>query len=143
LEDFTVMNRHRRNRRAAFTLLEVLLVLVIIVLLAGLVAPALFNMQKRANIDAARAQVHALQEACDFFRLHINDYPANLNQLIEGREFGSKWSGPYLKDGRMPKDPWGHEFIYEPRAGGDKPVIFSPGPDGQPGTPDDVYEEES
>ena len=135
------MNRHRRNRRAAFTLLEVLLVLVIIVLLAGLVAPALFNMQKRANIDAARAQVHSLQEACDFFRLHMNDYPASLTQLMDGRDLGPKWSGPYID--RIPVDPWGHEYAYEPQAGGLKPRIYSLGRDGQPNTADDVYEEET
>jgi hypothetical protein len=38
------------------------------------------------------------------------------------------------------KDPWGNELIYEPDpAGGNKFKIFSAGPDGKPGTPDDVH----
>jgi general secretion pathway protein G len=129
------------THRAAFTLLEVLLVLVIIGLLAGLVAPQLFGMREKANVDAARGQVSLLHSACDNFRLSINDYPANLNQLVQGADLGSKWSGPYLD--RVPKDPWGHEYVYEYQPGGARPRIYSVGRDGQPGTGDDVYEEEA
>ena len=132
---------HAISRRAAFTLLEVLLVLVIIVLIAGLVAPSFFRMGESANVDAARAQVLGLGEACNYFRLHMNYYPANLNQLLEGRDLGSKWKGPYID--KMPIDPWGHEYVYEPQGGDAKPRIYSVGRDGQPGTADDVYEEET
>ena len=128
-------------RRAAFTLLEVLLVLVIIVLIAGLVAPSLFGMREKANIDATRAQIHSFYETCDLYRLHLNEYPSSLNQLVEGRELATKGLEPLLT--RLPKDPWGHEYVYEPQPGGTKPRIFSLGRDGQPGTADDVYEEET
>ena len=128
------------HRRTGFTLLEVMLVLVIIVLIAGLVAPSLFGMKERANVDAARAQVHAFHEACDSFRLHMNDYPASLTQLMDGRDQGTKWAGPYID--RIPVDPWGHEYVYEFQQGG-KPRIYSLGRDGQPNTADDVHEEEA
>lgn len=131
-----------RSRRAAFTLLEVLLVLLIIGLLAGIVAPKIFGMKDKANIDAARGQVGLLYNACDLFRLNMNDYPASLNQLVEDPGQGSgKWAGPYYD--RLPKDPWGHEYQYEAQPGGAKPRIYSHGPDGQAGTADDIHAEET
>jgi general secretion pathway protein G len=134
------MNRSTQ-RRAGFTLLEVLLVLVIIVLVAGLVAPSIFGLQHKANIDAARGQIHSFYEACNFFRLHLNDYPASLDQLVDGRQLGSNWHGPYME--RIPPDPWDQAYVYEPQPGGAKPRIFSVGRDGQAGTDDDVFEEET
>jgi general secretion pathway protein G len=131
----------RMNRRAAFTLLEVLLVLVIIGMLAALVAPRLFGVREKANEDAARAQIGNFYNASDYFRLHLNDYPAQLSQLgPEGAELGTKWRGPYLE--RIPKDPWGFDYIYEVQPGGAKPLIYSVGRDGQPGTADDIHAEE-
>jgi general secretion pathway protein G len=130
------------NRRSAFTLLEVLLVLLIIGLLVGMVAPYMFGIRERANEDAARGQIGLIYTACDHFKLFMNDYPANLEQLIVNPGTSTKWSGPYLDTDKLPKDPWGHEYVYEYQAG-TKPVIFSMGPDGQPNTTDDVYKEEA
>ncbi len=60
-------------------------------------------------------------------------YPDGLNELISppgGQE-------PYLKGGKMPKDPWGNDFQYlsaSDGAGGGKPYeIISLGADGQAG----------
>ena len=41
--------KHTRNHRAAFTLLEVLLVLLIIGLLVGMVAPYMFGVRDQGN----------------------------------------------------------------------------------------------
>ncbi len=130
---------NRGRNRAAFTLLEVLLVLLIIGLLVGMVAPYMFGVRDRANIDTTRGQIGLIYSACDLYRLHMQDYPASLAQLVENPQAGSRWSGPYLE--KMPKDAWGNEFVYEPQAGG-KPRIFSLGPDGQPNSADDVLQDE-
>ncbi len=131
------------NRRLAFTLLEVLLVLIIIGLLVGLVAPQIFGMREKANVDATRSQIGLIYNACDYFQITMNDNPASLNQLVENPGVGSKWAGPYLKDGRLPKDAWNQDFVYEPQPAGTKPVIYSVGRDGQAGTADDVHLEET
>jgi general secretion pathway protein G len=133
------MTQPRTSRRSAFTLLEVLLVLLIIGLLVGLVAPQLFGVRDRANIDAARGQIGLFYSACDFFRLHMNDYPATLDQLVDGSQLGAKWAGPYIE--KVPVDPWGNGYVYEPQPNAGKPRIYSLGPDGQAGTADDVFEE--
>ena len=132
--------RSTRNRRAAFTLLEVLLVLLIIGLLVGLVAPYMFGLRDKANIDAARSQVHLLYDACDLYYLGMQDYPASLQQLVENPSGSTKWAGPYIE--RIPKDPWSHEYVYEYQQGA-KPLIFSLGRDGQPNTADDIRAEEA
>jgi len=54
---------------------------------------------------------------------------------------GHAWEGPYLNAGKVPKDPWGHDYQYEypPTHGkGDFPDIWSYGPDGEDGTDDDI-----
>jgi general secretion pathway protein G len=133
--------RRRENRRAAFTLLEVLLVLLIIGLLVGLVAPYMLGMRDRANVDAARVQVNLLLQACEHFRFNMNDYPASLDQLLVNPGTSTKWAGPYIDSERLPKDPWENDYVYEYQPGA-KPVIFSVGPDGQPNSADDVQKEE-
>lgn len=48
------------------------------------------------------------------------------------------WHGPYLEG--LPKDPWGHDYLYE-CPGRHNPVAYdllSPGPDGLLGTDDDI-----
>src|SRR5262245_17535808 len=131
--------RRNKNRRSAFTLLEVMLVLLIIGLLVGMVAPSIFGYRERANIDAARNQIGLIYDACDMFRLSMNDYPASLDQLVNNPGAGNKWAGPYLD--KVPRDPWNHEFVYEFQPGG-KPLIISMGPDGQANTQDDIHKEE-
>lgn len=133
--------KRSNHRRAAFTLLEVMLVLIIIGLLVGLVAPQIFAMRERANIDTARGQIGLLYNACVYFQLAMQDYPASFQQLVENPGVSSKWAGPYIE--RIPKDPWGQEFVYEYQPGGAKPLIFSLGKDGQPNTADDVHQEEA
>ena len=132
--------RPRQNRRAAFTLIEVILVLLIIGLLVGMVAPYMFGVRDKANIDATRNQIGLIYSACDLYRIHLNEYPASLQQMVENSQSSPKWHGPYLE--KMPKDAWGNDFVYEPIAGG-KPRIYSIGPDSQPGTTDDVFQEET
>ena len=41
------------------------------------------------------------------------------------------WNGPYLRDGELPQDAWGGDFIY--RFDGDQVRVISLGADGQPG----------
>jgi len=48
----------------------------------------------------------------------------------------TKWHGPYLRKD-IPLDPWGNKYIYELQ-GPATYQIYSAGPDGQPGTDDDI-----
>ena len=144
------MNRSHHVRRRSmrtviargFTLVEVLLVLIILVIIGSIVVPNLFGVKDKADIDAARAQVHAMGTVMDIYRLDMNKYPAAIKDLNEAPSDGAladKWNGPYLKSA-MKSDPWGNEYQYvspgkKNSSGFD---LWSNGPDGQSGSKDDV-----
>jgi len=102
------------SRHHGFTLLELLVVMVIIGLLAGYVGPKLFAQIGRSEVKIARAQIDGFQKALDQFRLDTGHYPATEQGLASLRAKPgdeAKWGGPYLAKA-IPKDPWGHDYVY-------------------------------
>lgn len=70
--------------------------------------------------------------ACRDFCLDTGQYPGSLNELVNGTGI-KHWHGPYL-DTRLPHDPWGRPFGYDPpNDPSDVPDVFTFGADGQPG----------
>lgn len=137
---------HLRAARAGFTLMELLLVMAILVILLGLVAPRFLGTQKKANINAAKAQVGLFKQPLEMYALDLNGYPSTeqgLAALVEAPgdlEDPAKWKNAYLDSG-VPKDPWGHDYQYENPPSRNKngfPDIWSLGPDGEEGTEDDI-----
>ncbi len=124
-----------KKRRAGFTLIELLVVMLILGLLAALVGPKLFGKVGKAKIRAAKAQISLLEDALDAFRLDVGRYPTTeegLQALVEQPSGVTKWDGPYLKK-KVPKDPWGHDYVYKcPGEHGDYD-LYSLGADGEEG----------
>jgi general secretion pathway protein G len=121
--------------------MELLIVLAIIGVIAAIAVPSFLGQQKKANVKATQASIHGLESALDYFATdHDGDYPTSLDLLITNPGNDPKWSGPYLKGGRLPLDAWGNELMYMFPAQNnvDKPDIYSAGPDRQPNTADDV-----
>ena len=54
-------------------------------------------------------------------------------------EVGRNWAGPYVKEARLPDDPWGGAFRYR-LCETNVAMVYSCGPDRQCGNGDDVYE---
>ena len=134
-------SRPRRPRRshpkAGYSLLEILIVLAIIALIAALVGPRLFAQFDKSKVTAARVQVKSLAAAIETMRLDIGRYPTAAEGLkpldAAPGESAPGWSGPYLAGG-VPKDPWGHDYVYEaPAADGQPARVLSYGSDGRPG----------
>ncbi len=117
---------------SGFTLIELILVTVIIGILAGMVMVNYSGRAREAQIRAAKGDIANLSTAVDLFALDNNDtYPTSLEDLVTGER-------RYVRE--LQPDPWGNPYIYRPptdimRADYD---IFSAGPDGTPGTEDDV-----
>ncbi len=123
------------KRSSGFTLLELLVVMVIIGMLVGYVAPKFFSQIGKSEVKTARAQIDGLEKSLDQYRLDVGHYPASeqgLAALNERPSGEAKWAGPYLKK-KLPKDPWGHDYMYKyPGDHGDYD-LFSYGKDGQLG----------
>lgn len=127
----------KSDRRAGYSLLEVLIVLAIIALIATLVGPRLLNQLDRSKVTAAKAQIRSLETAIETFRLDLGRYPnasEGLNSLVAAPAGVEGWMGPYLNGTRVPVDPWDRAYAYTPPSGpNQEPVIVSLGADGQPG----------
>jgi general secretion pathway protein G len=130
-------DRGARHRRGAlgFTLLELLVVLVILGLLVGYVAPRFFGQVGKSEVKVAKAQIKALEDALDQYRLDVGRYPtseqglAALNTQPTGE---ARWQGPYLKKA-VPNDPWGNPYQYRVPGEHGELDLSSLGKDGQPG----------
>jgi general secretion pathway protein G len=140
---------HRTPATAArgFTLIEVMVVVVILGLLAAIIVPKVMSRPDEARTVAARADVAAISQALKLYRLDNTAYPSTeqgLQALVtrpSTQPIPANWKpGGYLD--RLPKDPWGREYLYlNPGVRGEIDV-FSLGADGQPGgegTGGDIY----
>ena len=108
------MKTRRKPRVRGFTLIELLVVVVIIGLLAGYVAPRYFAQVGKSEMQAARAQIDALEKALDQYRLDLRHYPSaeqGLEALVTRPANEPGWNGPYLKKA-IPNDPWGRPYVY-------------------------------
>jgi general secretion pathway protein G len=131
------MKRTRRTERAAFTLLELLLVLAILVVLGGIVLVNFSGAQNDANVNATTAQLNGLKQNVQYFQIRMNSIPQSLEELKDGPSDASKkakWTAPIITE--IPKDAWGNDFTYSTKGNGYE--IRSGGIDGQMNTDDDI-----
>lgn len=123
-----------------FTLLELMVVIVILGILAVVVVPKFMDAPDKAKVSRTKMDMQALDTAINRFRLDVGHYPGTEQGLAalvtapSGTEDAARWAkGGYLKSGKVPKDPWGHEYIYTcPGTHGDFDIT-SLGADGQAG----------
>lgn len=96
-----------------------------------------------APVASAVVQIAAFKAALITFAEDTGHYPdkaKGLAQLLQQPQGTTNWHGPYLDSDTIPKDPWGHDYIYEVpgRHNTNSFDLMSPGPDGRPGTKDDI-----
>ena len=130
-------NRDNRDNRknGGFSLMELLIVMVIIGLLAALVGPELFKRVGGAKQTSAKAQIEMLGTALDTYRLDVGAYPSTEQGLVALREKpqdSEGWNGPYLRKD-IPKDPWGHDYVYKSPGDNGEYDLSALGQDGQTG----------
>ena len=102
-----------------FTLIEILLVVVIIGILGAMLAPNIVGKSDQARLTAAHTDIESnVATALDLYHMDTGKYPTSeqgLAALITAPSAApvpTQWNGPYLKKKKIPKDPWGHEYVY-------------------------------
>jgi general secretion pathway protein G len=134
---------HVMNNRRGFTLIELMVVIVILGILAGLIVPRIMGRPEQAKILKARMQIESIGTALKLYKLDNGAYPTTeqgLQALVEQPSSGNvpkNWrKGGYLEKGRVPKDPWGNDFVYLSPGIHDDVDIISYGADGVSGGDD-------
>ena len=98
----------QQKSKKAFSLIELMIVIVILGLLAAMVMPALTGKGAEAKRDLVCVQMKSIYDgALDMYKIKNDLYPSTEEGLKILTEDDS-----YFKDGKMPKDSWGQEFIY-------------------------------
>lgn len=137
------LHHNKGRKQSGFTLLEIMVVIVILGVLASLVAPNVIGNKEKADMQKAVSDIISLENALDMYKLDNNHYPSTqqgLDALVEMPQ-GSPEPRSYRSNGyirRLPKDPWGNDYLMQSPGQYGEIDIFSAGPDGQPGTDADI-----
>jgi general secretion pathway protein G len=133
------MLRKKMNIRG-FTLIELMVVLVILGVLATLIIPRIMGRPEEARRIKARVDIQSLETALKLYSLDNGAYPSTeqgLQALVQAPSTGTlpkAWrDGGYLEKGKVPKDPWGNEYIYLSPGNHGEFDLVSYGADGEPG----------
>ncbi len=131
-----------RDRRSAFTLIEVLIVVVIMAVLAATIIPQFSSSTKDAKVSSLKFNMHTLRSQIELYKVHhLGDYPAvtdaALPQLTGATDVDGKTGtsgtdypyGPYV-DNDLPANPFdGKNAVTAVSLSGAKPTAAS-GSDG-------------
>jgi general secretion pathway protein G len=139
--------RSGRGLRAAFTLIEVMIVIAIVLALTGLVGYAVLGRRDEAKRDFGKIDLNTISGGLKMFRLDYDRYPTDDEGLkvlwdksaLSADADQTKWHA-YL-EAPMPNDRWGTPWNYKAageHGDGTTYDLSSNGPDKQSGTDDDL-----
>ena len=107
----------KRMGQGGFTLIEIMVVVVILAVLVALVAPKIVGRTDDARRTAAKVQMRNIEGALQLFKMDNGFYPSTdqgLEALVNKPSVGEiprNWNeNGYIA--KIPKDPWGSQYIY-------------------------------
>lgn len=109
---------NNKQKRAGFTLIEIMVVIIILGLLAAFVIPNITGKSEEAKQKLVCVQMKSIAEGLKMFKLDNSSYPTTeegLGALVSNpsaEAYPSYSKNGYLEGKKMPKDPWNHPYIY-------------------------------
>ncbi len=132
-----MLNKHA-SIQLGFTLIEIMIVIVILGILASIVVPNVMESPNEARIVKAKQDIRTLEGALNLYKLDNFNYPSTdqgLEALVKkpgGQPEAKNWKkNGYMK--KVPKDPWGNDYLYLNLGEQGDINIFSYGSDGRKG----------
>lgn len=108
------------NSERGMSLVEILIALTLMGIAGTFVAGKLYDRLESGQIDAAKIQLRNLGDRVKEFRRFCSYYPTTdqgLDALISkptgGRECARYPADGLIEGGKIPKDPWEFEYVYE------------------------------
>ena len=135
-----LISESSRGVAKGFSLLEIMVVITIMAMIMGAVGVGVMGYLDKSKIKQSKIDIGTISNALDLYKTEFNRYPESedgLSKLVEEK---------ILKEKKVPKDPWGNEYIYiyPGNNNTDSFDLYSFGPDGKEGGSDDIanWEEE-
>jgi len=126
----------RKQARAGFTLIELMIAIAVFAIIAVVVVPNVFSFLERAKMGRAKADLLAIKGAIVQYNLAVGKWPSRLKDLIQpptDEKDKAKWPGSFLDKKELPEDPWGSNYVYKVSpAGAENPYeLYSYGKNGK------------
>jgi len=107
------------GNQAGFSFIELMVVVIILGILAGAIVPRYMDKADKAKIVKAQVDIAAIETSLKMYKLDNGFYPTTeqgLWALIEQPATDPvprSWSeNGYFEKKKIPKDPWGTDYIY-------------------------------
>jgi general secretion pathway protein G len=133
------MSRVLRNERG-MSLIEILIVITLMAVVGTIAATNVIERMNEGYQNTAKTQIAALKGMLEDYRRYCNTYPTTeqgLEALVakptSGPDCKNYPASAFLKDGAVPKDPWGRPYDYQSPDDGRSFRITCWGRDGKEG----------
>ena len=94
----------RSSREDGFTLVELMVVLVILGLLTTIVIVNVLPALEKGNVSKAKTDITLFDQGLEMYRLNNGAYPGG------GEGLQALVAKGVIK--KLPKDPWGRDYVY-------------------------------